>query len=149
MQGFGVIAGLLLIWFVMFESNMESMQASRDRVDAVMYAQHATAYARWLSTYARSQPAASGTIADSVAGVPSWFERSPGLTNVVQSGVGYVYFMPRTQADGFAVARRVRARDAQAGINVGGRLQVPGADEPGGSLPPAIPEGAAVIVVTQ
>lgn len=139
-----MIAGMLFIAIALIAGNIDARIASQERQDAAITAQHMSAYGGFVALYARSHPTATGSIADATAGVPSWFARFPGVTNVVSAGVAYAYLVPSTQAQGFAIARSV-PRPFVAGVKVAGRLQPPGGPV-GQVLPAAIPDGALVLV---
>lgn len=146
MPAFGILAAFFFLYVALLGERIDRSVVRHDRAEAVIYAGHLRAYVKWTANYARSTPAATGTIADTALGVPAWYRRFPGVTNTVAGGVGYVYFVPDGMARGFAIARAVRGDAAlQAGIKVAGRLTVPGATGTGVTLPATIPEGAVVL----
>jgi hypothetical protein len=143
MSTFTLIAGMLFVAIALIAGNVTIGLEAQEQQDAIVYAQHIEAYGGFVAGYARSNPTATGSIADATAGVPTWFTRFPAVANVVSAGKAYAWFVPANQAQGFAIARS--ARPFVAGVKIAGRLQPPG--EPVGQvLPSSIPDGALVVV---
>lgn len=139
-----MVVAMLFVAVALIAGNIEVTAASQNRQDAAIYAQHMSAYGGFVARYARSNPTATGAIADATAGVPNWFARFPAVANVVSAGIAYAYFVPATRAQGFAIAGAV-PRPFVAGVKIAGRLQPPGGPV-GPVLPAAIPDGAVVFV---
>ncbi|OPE32407.1 type IV pilus biogenesis protein PilM, partial [Pseudomonas aeruginosa] len=89
-----------------------------------------------------SNPAASGTVADTQLGLPTWYVKAPGISNVIQAGKVYVFYsQPKP---GLAEALLKRTDNAlTVGIKQSGNLVNPRRGVVA-SLPSAIPDGSVV-----
>lgn len=146
MYGLSLIAGLLIFFSYVTTSTVTKISDQQKRADIAVMAGHIAAYGSFLDRYARTNPGASGTISDGVAGLPAWFKRFPDVTNYVNAGTAYLYFVPRSRAEGFAIATKMDTR-LMVGMKLAGSLQRSGEAEPAMVLPAEIPDGALVLVL--
>lgn len=105
-------------------------------------------YNGYVESYAKSNPAASGSIPDAALGLPYWFVKQPGINNYVAGGRGYV-FTSRAEPGLAAQLAAAANFSVYAGFNKGGVLVSPilsPAATSGIAIPAAIPSGSVVIV---
>jgi hypothetical protein len=101
-------------------------------------------YKSAVTVYATSNPAYSGTVPDTSLILPSWFQRFPGVTNYINSGTAYVYYL--TPVPGLAQQLLQSTNNSiTTGFKHNGMLVNPYVYTTSIPLPTNIPENAVVL----
>ena len=142
------IIGSLLILLILFASLFGSNQAHQKQtlqeaeIDAV--AGNLMIYRNVVSAYAEANPTTTGAVADATLGLPTWYQRQPGMGNYLVGGKSYVFYT--TILPGLVGTLAERSQSMSIGINSGGWLRSPIAGNTGIPLPAQVPQSAVVII---
>lgn len=140
--------GYLLVILIVFSAMFGSDQANQNRilqeaeVDAV--AGNLMVYRNIVTAYAEANPTAIGTIEDITLGLPTWYQRQPGMSNFLAGGKSYVFYTGSLPGLISNLAGRIESMSV--GTNSGGVLTSPKAGNTGIPLPAQVPQSAVVIV---
>ena len=109
-------------------------------IDALAY--NMITYRNALAEYAHTNPTVTGTPADSVLALPTWYRKLPNVSGYVNAGQSFTYYP--TPPNGL-VSKIVDLTQSQAiGTVVASTLQSPISGNMGVVVPPAIPNGSAL-----
>lgn len=109
-------------------------------IDALAY--NMITYRNALAEYAHTNPTVTGTPADSVLALPTWYRKLPNVSGYVNAGQSFTYYP--TPPNGL-VSKMVDLTQSQAiGTVVASTLQSPISGNMGVVVPPAIPNGSAL-----
>jgi len=100
-------------------------------------------YRSAAAQYAVANPSYTGTPADAVLALPSWYYKPSGLTAYVKAGQSYTYFTGTVPA-GLSAALVERTQSMAIGVNRSGQLYSPIAGATNITVPSLVPEGAIV-----
>ncbi|KAG0759691.1 hypothetical protein G6F24_008885 [Rhizopus arrhizus] len=122
-----------------FLGNIQDWRDTETQGEIAAIAGSMQVYRGAVAAYQASNPAASGTVADTQLGLPTWYVKAPGISNVIQAGKVYVFYsQPKP---GLAEALLKRTDNAlTVGIKQSGNLVNPRRGVVA-SLPSAIPDG--------
>ncbi|WP_445677101.1 type IV pilus biogenesis protein PilM [Pseudomonas aeruginosa] len=142
MQMFWTLFAILGLAASVFLGNIQDWRDTETQGEIAAIAGSMQVYKGAVAAYQASNPAASGTIADAQLGLPSWYVKAPGISNVVQAGKVYVFYsQPKS---GLAELLLKRTDNAlTVGIKQNGNLANPRRGVIS-SLPSAIPDGSVV-----
>ncbi|CAN7533637.1 type IV pilus biogenesis protein PilM [Pseudoxanthomonas sp. LjRoot168] len=113
--------------------------------EVVFLSDHVKTYANYVSTAARNDPSLTGTLTRAQANVPAFLQLEPTVTNYVTGGVAYVYFTPKSLADGNEIARKCGDSIVCGVKNASNRIVQPGTGDDALPAPAAAPVGSFVM----
>jgi len=111
-------------------------------VDLSALAHNLLVYRNALAEYAYNNPSATGTPADSMLALPSWWIHAPGVTGYIQGGSSYTFYP--SPPNGLVTELAELTESVAVGYASGGQLVSPTGGATGVMLPAAVPSGAAV-----
>lgn len=102
-------------------------------------------YRNAVAKYATNNPLASGSIADSALGLPTWYRKHASLGNYISTGRTYVFY---TGGDlpGLVGSLHAKTESAAVGVNSSGALTTPTRGDTGIALPAGVPNQAVVLL---
>lgn len=123
---------------------------SQDKVNATNVARNLGAnlalYRRAVANYAAANPTFTGTVSDVALGLPAWYEKMRGVSNLISGGRTYVYFSDSVFGGLPALSEMAPVPSALIGIKQNGNLISPG-NATTFALPTSIPEGSIVFML--
>ncbi|HGY1474608.1 TPA: type IV pilus biogenesis protein PilM [Pseudomonas aeruginosa] len=142
MQMFWTLFAILGLAASVFLGNIQDWRDTETQGEIAAIAGSMQVYRGAVAAYQASNPTASGTVADTQLGLPTWYVKAPGISNVIQAGKVYVFYsQPKP---GLAEALLKRTDNAlTVGIKQSGNLVNPRRGVVA-SLPSAIPDGSVV-----
>jgi hypothetical protein len=141
--------GYLVAIFSLSALIFSSMQKSKEEIivsgDLAAVTSNVLTYRNAVARYALNNPLASGVIADTSLGLPSWYRKHGSLGNYVSAGRSYVFY---TGGDmpGLVGAIYAKTESTAVGTNASGVLNTPARGNTGIALPAQVPNQAVVIL---
>lgn len=132
---------IMLMSAYLISENSYRANSAFDAAEAESIASNMIIYKGAASNYAEGNPAASGTISDSLLTLPSWFRKIDGVTNYVAGGKAYVYYVGMPEITNVLLKK---TEAATVGVNRSGFLYSPSYGLSAIVIPAAIPDGAVV-----
>lgn len=140
----GSLLVLLIVFATIFSSNQAHQKQTLQEAEIEAVAGNFMIYRNIVSAYAESNPAMTGAVTDLSLGLPTWYQRQPGMGNYLVGGKSYVFLT--TALPGLVGTLAERSQSMGVGINSGGWLKSPIAGNTGIPLPAQVPQSAVVIV---
>ena len=123
---------------------------SQDTVNATNVARNLgtnlALYRRAVANYAAANPTFTGTVGDAALGLPAWYKKIRGISNLISGGRTYVYFSEVALINFPAMNEIASAPSALVGIKQSGKLVSP-ASTTTFVLPAIIPDGSIVYIL--
>lgn len=140
---------IMTLFFSIAATRIDTDRTSAAQAHAANVGGSLLAYRNWVSEYAVANPQVVGAVSDAALNLPSWFRKNPRIGNYVNSGRGYVYYVPEGARIPLAslLDSELEAPTLQMGIARSGSLFHPHVGSTGVVLPVAIPEGSIVFVL--
>jgi hypothetical protein len=89
------VAIFAVIGTLMFQTSFRSSE-NMNTAEAAAIAGNMTIYRNAVSPFAQNNPTTTGTVNDTVFGLPTWFRKINGVEHYLKAGTAYVYFsIPR------------------------------------------------------
>lgn len=145
--------GAIFVFFValitgtLMTQNSAATAADSQRAEAAAIAGSMQVYRNPVIAYAQANPSATGTLSDASLTLPTWYARLNGVSNYVNAGKGYVYYIGTSPELAYQVLKATN-NSINVGINQGGNLVNPISSTNTTipmTLPSAIPNGSVVI----
>lgn len=144
-----VLIGLLAVFLSgIFMSVISFEQKTSTQTEATAISGNMMVYRNFVTAYAMANNTITGTVADSVLGLPGWYNRIGTVRNYVENGKGYVFFFEGNQGDTAYAIVKLGNQAINAGIKKNGFLVNPMSTTNYVSplaLPASIPDGSVVI----
>jgi len=145
MNGNILIVLLLTILFGAGTTTYMVAERKAHHDEILFLSDHVKTYANYVSTAARNNRSLVGSLTREQANVPAFLELDPSIGNYVDRGVAYVFFTPKSLADGNEIARKC-GDSILCGVADGSRRIVqPGSGDASQTAPAAVPVGAFVM----
>lgn len=146
MYGMFFIAALLLASTAFTTRLVQATTAQHEAAVVKVLSEQLAAYGYYVEQFASANPTLVGEMDAAGLGLPAWFKPDSALRHYIDNGAAYVYLVPATPAQGFAMARGLAVPD-RVGLAIDGALQPAGGGAATVALPAAIPAGALVLVM--
>lgn len=135
---------LLFVVSVLVRFDHVHQQSAQDAEEAMAQVGSLLVYRNQVTAYAQANPSFTGAVDDSLLGLPSWYQKTPGAGNYLQAGISYVYLPSPLPGVVGLLARRTES--STVGTNQTGQLSSPRVGSTGIALPAQVPQGAVVMV---
>ncbi|MFC6299104.1 type IV pilus biogenesis protein PilM [Pseudomonas sp. CCM 7893] len=136
---------ILIIATGMYAEEQHQTQLASDYATLDSLTRNMWVYRSAAMQYARSNPSFSGTPDDRLLNLPEWFTKSVGVSSYLAAGKAYTYFNG-VAPSGLPSSLVDLTKSTSIGVKRSGVLISPMIGITNVVIPPAIPEGATVIV---
>ncbi len=140
-----IVLTILIIAVSLFSQHQKQAEQLTDYATIDALSRNLLVYRSAAAEYAKANPSFTGSPGDAALNLPGWFTKTSGVMTYLAAGRSYTYFVGSVPP-GLPAALVERTQSMSVGVNRSGILVSPTSGSTGITLPPIIPEGAAVAV---
>ncbi|MEA9979917.1 MULTISPECIES: type IV pilus biogenesis protein PilM [unclassified Pseudomonas] len=128
----------------MFNSEQAIQDRNASVTDVTVASESMLVYRNAVAKYSYSNPAFVGRVPDALLSFPSWYIKSPNLSNYISGGTSYSFYVG--SLPGLAGELAHQTGSINVGTNQNGVLLAPNIANSGIVLPAQIPLGSVVLI---